>query len=146
MQQTKINDCKIKVWSIIECRPSQVQFWVHYFLKLMWLIFYMNMENSEIKNYADDTTLCCSASDIPRVSSKSQVTSTFLTGSIMTIWNTKILANNYQLIVLADLTPFFRSALLILPFFYRYLKPSFLLPFCNLLIYCTLGTFSESYW
>ena len=23
------------------------------------------MENSEIKNYADDTTLCCSGSDIP---------------------------------------------------------------------------------
>ena len=25
----------------------------------------MNMENSEIKNYADDTTLCCSGFDIP---------------------------------------------------------------------------------
>ena len=44
--------------------------WVHYFLILIWLTYFMNAKKNDITNYADDTTPYSHATDIPSVISE----------------------------------------------------------------------------
>ena len=52
---------------LLNTGSHKVQFWIHYFLTLMWLTFYINVE---VENYAGDSTPYFRVADIPTTNSE----------------------------------------------------------------------------
>ena len=87
VRQTKTNDCYSNR-SIIEYRSPQGSILspLYFDINVIYILYYY--EDSEIKNYAVDTTPYSCATEIPHVNRELQFKSTiFLTGSIIIMWD-----------------------------------------------------------